>query len=59
LKKKVPFLILYEITAGEKSKAAVLLNKSKKRVPKSVKSSAKAAWGQLLSQCSQVSRWCA
>ncbi|KAG6748480.1 hypothetical protein POTOM_048403 [Populus tomentosa] len=39
--------------AGEKSKAAVLLNKSKKRVPKSVKSCAKAAWGQLLSQCSQ------
>ncbi|XP_061969080.1 uncharacterized protein LOC133692275 isoform X5 [Populus nigra] len=45
---------LDEVTAnGEKSKGAVVLNKSKKRVPKSVKSNAKAAWGQLLSQCSQ------
>jgi hypothetical protein len=34
-----------------------VLNKSKKRVPKSVKSNAKAAWGQLLSQCSQVILW--
>ncbi|KAJ6390499.1 hypothetical protein OIU77_024664 [Salix suchowensis] len=43
-----------EVTAnGEKSKGAVALNKSKKRVTKSVKSNAKVAWGQLLSQCSQ------
>ncbi|KAJ6334508.1 hypothetical protein OIU78_011396 [Salix suchowensis] len=46
-----------ELTAnGEKSKGAVALNKSKKRVTKSVKSNAKVAWGQLLSQCSQVLR---
>ncbi|KAF9688088.1 hypothetical protein SADUNF_Sadunf02G0160800 [Salix dunnii] len=43
-----------EVTAnGEKSKVAVALNKSKKRVTKTVKSNAKVAWGQLLSQCSQ------
>ncbi|CAK7348290.1 unnamed protein product [Dovyalis caffra] len=45
---------LDEITAGEKSKTAVVLNKSKKRLPKSAKSNAKVAWGQLLSQCSQI-----
>lgn len=40
---------------AERSKAgAAALGRSKKRPTKSTKSGPKAAWGKLLSQCSQV-----